>query len=272
MKKNIYCASFLSLFSLFIYAGIAGAEEGAAITGDDILPVSMEKEKRIGKSIAEQVDKKYAAVDDPLVQERFETIGKRIVAVCERNDFVYRFKVLKAETDGEKYYNAFALPGGYVYIFDTFMEVLETDDKIAAVTAHEIGHVSARHAVKRLQSSLGMNALMLLAVITARDGRTVARANDALTQLMMGYSREDEFEADRLSAKYLKLADFNPEGVIESLQALQKLRKRGSERRYAHYKSHPYLSERIAAANAAIKGYTDFDSYINLPENERAVY
>ena len=85
---------------------------------------------------------------------------------------------------------------------------------------------------------------------------------------MMAYSREDEFEADRLSIKYLEDAGFNPEGALGSLLTLKKMRKKASERRYMFYKSHPYLSERIASVRAEIKGYTDFDSYINLPEKD----
>lgn len=235
---------------------------------EDIFIVSPEKEKRIGASIAKQVEEEFDEVDDPLVQKRFEEIGKRLARVCDRQEFVYHFKVLKAKDERGKYYNAFALPGGYVYIFDAMIEVLKTDDMIAAVTAHELGHICGWHAVERLRSSLGTSALMLLALAAAPDGRTVAEANEALTQLMMAYSREDEFEADRLSVKYVKEAGFNPDGVLESLLRLKKLRKEGREMRYMYYRTHPYLSERIAAVRREIKGYTDFDSYINLPEKE----
>lgn len=248
------------VFSSIIVGGF-----GHAITGKDVIPISSEKEKKMGRSIAKEVEKKFNEVDDPLVQKRFEEIGKKLARVCDRQDLVYYFKVLKAEGDKEKYYNAFALPGGYVYIFDALMEELGTDDKIAAVIAHELGHISSRHSIKRLRSSLGASVLMILAMATARDGRTVAKANEALHQLMMAHSREDEFEADKLSIKYVKKAGFDRKGVLGSLVTLQKLRKKGPEMRYIFYKSHPYLSERIAAVRTEIKGYTDFDSYINLP-------
>ncbi len=234
---------------------------------DDIMPISSEKEKAIGRSVAEQVEKQYKEVDDPLVQKRFEELGKRLVPVCDRQELVYHFKVLKAgEGEKENYYNAFALPGGYIYMFEPLMELMETDDKIAAVIAHELGHINARHSVKRLQGSLGVNALMLLSAVVSRDGRTVAEVNEAIGQLMMAYSREDEFEADRLSVKYTGKAGFNPQGVQDSLLTLKAWRKEGRERRYTDYKSHPYLSERISKARTGMHGHTDFDSYINLPE------
>lgn len=260
----------LRIFFL-IFTVIAGANLGEALSPDDIVPISAEKEKAMGLSLAKEVEKKYEEVGDELVQRRFEDIGKRLAQVCDRQEFVYHFKVLKAKDDGpiEKYYNAFTLPGGYVYIFEPLMQALETDDKIAAVTAHELGHTSGRHVVTRLQSALGANIVMLLALATANDGKSLAEANEAINQLMMEYSREDEFEADRLSVKYVKEAGFDPAGVTQSLLALKKLRKEGPEFQYMYYKSHPYLSERIAVVRKEISGYTDFDSYINLPAQEK---
>ena len=237
---------------------------------DDIVHIPAEKEKRMGMHIAKLVEKEYEGVDDPLIQKRFEEIGKRLAAVSDRQEFVYHFKVLKPKKgdDKERYYNAFTLPGGYVYIFEPMMEVMKTDDEIAAIIAHEISHTSARHVVKRLQGSLGVNAIMLLAVATAQDKGALAEANEALRQLMLSYAREDEFEADKLSIEYVKEAGFDPDGVLESLLTLKKLRKAGPEMTYTYYKSHPYLSERIARARSEIKGYTDFESYINLPSED----
>jgi len=257
------------ILSLLISPNLLAEEVRDVPEKEDIF-VSKDKEKKMGDSIAKRVEEKFDEVDDPLIQKRFEDIGKRLAKVCDRQDFVYHFKVLKAKEDEpkEKYYNAFALPGGYIYMFDALIEVLETDDKIAAVTAHELGHICARHSVKRLQGSLGTSALMILAIATAQDSRTVAKANQALGQLMMAYSREDELAADVLSVQYVKDAGFNPEGVLGSLETLQRLRKEGRELRYRYFKSHPYLSERIATVRSEIKGYVDFDSYINLPEKD----
>ena len=257
------------ILSLLISPNIR-AEEAQEVPEKEDIFVSKDKEKQMGDSIAKQVEEQFDETDDPLVQKRFEDIGRRLAGVCDSQDFVYHFKVLKAkEGDAkEKYYNAFALPGGYIYMFDALMEILETDDRIAAVTAHELAHITARHSVKRLQGSLGTSALMLLAIVAAKDGRTVAKANEALGQLMMAYSREDELEADIISVRYTKEAGFNPEGVMGSLLVLKRLRKEGRDLRYRYYKSHPYLSERIATVRSEIKGYMDFDSYINLPEKD----
>jgi len=253
---------------------IFGFSESLSFAGiaDDIIPMSSDKEIIIGANLAKQVEKQFNDVDDPLVQKRFEDIGRRLVKVCDRQDLVYHFKVLKAKEETDEYLNAFTLPGGYIYIFDRLLNVMETDDKIAAVTAHELAHNSARHHIKRMQGNMGASLLMVLAVATAKDGRELSRANEALGHLMSAYSREDEFEADRLSVKYMKKADFDPNGVVESLETLKGIRIEGKERKYMYFKGHPYLSERIAEARSAVSGYQDFNSYINLPKNEDGYY
>ena len=270
--KNRTMKSFIHIVTLLLF--LVTFLPCTAFADADLIPISVEKERSIGASIAKQVEEKYDSVDDPLIQKRYEEIGKRLAESCDRKELTYHFKVLKAKDDAPKeaYYNAFALPGGYVYMFDAMMEKLETDDKIAAVTAHEIGHISARHAVNRVQGTLGANLLMILAMATAQDGRSMAQVGEALNQLMLSYSREDEFEADKLSVKYLIAAEFNPEGAAGSLIILKTLRKEGKEMKYRNYRSHPYLSERIALVKAEIKGFKDFDSYINIPPETRTFH
>ncbi|MFH1790878.1 MAG: M48 family metalloprotease [Candidatus Omnitrophota bacterium] len=246
-------------------AGFINRQYNVATGKDELLIVSTQQEKKIGSSVAEKVEKKYAETDDPLVQKRIEEIGARIAHVCERRDIAYRFKVLKAEKE-EEGNNAFALPGGYIFIFEKFVETLGSDQAIAAVLAHEVGHVAAKHSIQRMQSGIGANLLMLVGARLANDRATVAEADDAINHMMFAYSREAELEADMLSVRYMKAAGFSPEGVVESLVMMRDIRKNGPIRNYIYYRSHPYLSERIAAARAELRGKSDFDSFINIPE------
>ena len=254
--------------TIALWAGLCGFGNvyNKATEKDSLILISTQKEKEIGRSISKQVKKHYKMTDKPLLAKRVEAIGERLAAVCDRTDVTFRFEVLKAEHEYD--YNAFALPGGYIYIFDSLAEEQTSDDAVAAILAHEIGHVAARHSIQKLQGGLGMNALMLLAIGLGTDGRTVAETGDALNQKMSAYSREAELEADAISVKYLKKAGFDPHGIVDSLTFMRKLRKKGPILNYAYYRSHPYLSERIANARAEINGKIDFDSYINLPENE----
>jgi predicted Zn-dependent protease len=198
-------------------------------------------------------------------------MGERLAMVCDRQDLTYRFKVLKG-TNKKTDYNAFALPGGYIYIFDYLAQEQRTDDAIAAVLSHELAHVAAKHSIQRLQTGIGMNAIMLLALGLSRDGRTMAEAGSALNQLMLSYSREAEVEADRISVKYLKKAGYDPDGIIQSLEFMKNFRKKGPVFPYIFDKTHPYLSERLAHARVAVNGRSDFTSYINLPDPDREYY
>ena len=263
MARGKLSKIFLVVFLLPFYASSANGfgTYNPATEEEEVIFIPVEKEKSMGKNIDEQVRKKFDLPVDPLVQKRIEEIGKRLAGGTDRRDIVYHFGVLNHEEDD--YYNAFAAPGGYIYIFDDLVEVMKDDDKIAAVLAHEMGHVEARHSVKRLQGALGITALMILGSQMNAEEGTRARLNNAIGQLMAVYSRHDEWEADELSVRYLKRAGYDPHGAIQALEELKGLRKRGPVRKYMFYKSHPYLSSRIAHLNELVKGYADFDSYIN---------
>jgi predicted Zn-dependent protease len=264
-KKIFVKLKFLVFVTLLLSASFpagAGIAINPATDEAELILIPAAKERNMGRSIDQEIRKKFDIPVDPLIQERVEKLGERIAAGTDRKDLVYRFTVLDDEKDDN--YNAFAVPGGYIYIFSDLVEKLQTDDTIAAVLAHEMGHEEARHAIKRLQGSLGATALMLLGTQMQSDPGSYAALNAAIGQLMAAYSRHDERQADELSIKYLKRAGFDPEGTIDALRALKKLRKKASEMKYFFYKSHPYLSERIAHLRNFIKGYTNFDSYINM--------
>lgn len=255
----------LLIFFLFVsFAAPAAADIQSfnpSIEEEDIIFIPTEKEKNMGRSIDAQVRETYCLPVDPIMEERVEGIGERLARVADRKDVVYRFAVLKGEEKDN--YNAFALPGGYIYIFSDLVDALKTDDKIAGVLAHEMGHIEARHPVKRLQGSIGATALMVLTTQMPAEAKTKNEANAALGQLLAAYSRHDERQADELSVKYLKEAGFDPRGSLEALKTLQALRKKGPRVKYSSYRSHPYVSERLSDIKKDIKGHADFDAYIN---------
>ena len=258
------CKRVLSLLVLPLLAGcvrtfnLATQREEYSITSD-------EKEVEMGRRIARRVEAELPLTPDAAMQERVRAVGERIVAVCDRQDLVYSFAVVEAEE-----VNAFSLPGGYVFVNRGLMKEVADDDELAGVLAHEVAHITARHAVKRYESRLGAQAAQL-AALAARSGRAAGGMSVALQAAQLAYARQDELEADRLAVKYVKAAGFNPQGVLAFLEKLDVVNRkrrlyipRGVVRpQYAH--THPYVPERIRAVKEALFGVADYLDYLNTP-------
>jgi predicted Zn-dependent protease len=241
------------------------------VTGkNDLVMINETQEIQMGRSLAEEVEKKFGLSKDAGMQARVEEVGRRLVKVCDRPNLTYSFRVLEGkELNKEQRYNAFALPGGYVYIFQDMVEDMQSDDELAAVLAHETSHIVARHSLKKLQASIGMAGLQLLGVLSSADSRTQAESSVAIQELMMSYSREAEFEADKLSVVYLKHAGFDPKAAVTFMDRLLDRQMKGQIHRYIYFRTHPYISERRAVLNKEIDGKMEFDDYINTRDETR---
>ncbi len=263
--KKILIYIIILLFSLFI-PSISLSEYIRATDEEEIILVPRESEIKMGRSLAKSVERKFGLDDDMVLQKRIDGIGQRIASVCDRKDIAYHFKVLRGEgLKPQQRINAFALPGGYVYIFKDMIKLMESDDEIAAILAHEVGHITAKHSVKRLQGSLGAMAFQILSAGIEADSQTKKRANTAIGLLMMSYSREDEAVADRLSVRYAKRAGYDPEAIITSIDKMIDIHRKMPLRVYSPYQTHPYLSERKAAVKKEVYGRVDFVDFINMP-------
>lgn len=267
IKKETVSIIFVALFFLAGFSVLKGyAIEFDTSTGEEnVVFISTDGEVNMGDSLAKSVEKRYRPVKDEAVQKRVEEIGQKIVAVCDRKDIIYHFKVIDDKPSPEPVINAFSLPGGYVYVFKGLYDKFQSDDELAGVIAHEVGHIVARHAVKRMQAAFGANALMILASQTQTDGQNISKAADAINALMFSYGRDDELFADKLSIKYEKKAGYNPEGVVTVLEALWEIERKEPERRYVEDRTHPYISIRLSNAKQEINGKMDFNDYINVP-------
>jgi predicted Zn-dependent protease len=158
--------------------------------------------------------------------------------------------------------NAISLPGGYVYIFRGLWEKLKTDDELAGVIAHELGHITAKHGIKRLQAAYGAMAVQLAAVHV--DDQLATGVSYLISTLFTEYSQENEFEADRLAVKYLKKSRFDPKGMAGALEVLHKEQERAPVRELNYWKTHPGLPQRKAVVNQEITGSLEFTDYIQL--------
>jgi len=212
------------------------------------------------KGIAERIEEKIGLDEDATLQEKVDIIGQKLADVCDRKDIVYTFKVLK----GEKV-NAFVLPDGYIYIYKGLIDKIKSDDEIAAVLAHEIGHIVGRHHEKRRRRHIIANIFRMVAVTGAETTKDKVNNNDAINELTLSYSKEEELEADKFASIYLKRAGYDPSAVISMLQTLIKTELESPIRPKRKWRTHPYLSDRIRAARKEIYGQIDFMDYANTP-------
>lgn len=263
----------LYLVLIFPLESTAIADYNPATGEDDFVIISEAQEVNMGKSLADGVEKKFGIERDSAIQARVNEVGQAIAKVCDRPELTYSFSVLDGkELEEEARHNAFALPGGYVYLFKEMVDDTESSDELAAILAHEIGHIVAKHSVKKLQASIGMAGLSIISSVAPGDNQAKQKASYAVSQLMMAYSREAEFEADKLSIAYLKKAGYDPKAAVSFIDRMLKKQLKGSIDRYHYFRTHPYISERRAMLNKEIEGAFEFNDYINAPPEKETSF
>jgi len=261
LKIEVFIFFFCFISSIiFLFSGCS--TEYNIVTGqEEKFYYSTDKEVQMGQAIAQQVEKEYKLVDDPLIQKRVEDIGKKIASVCDRKEIDYTFKVLN---DDEV--NAFSLPGGFVYVNKGLVEKIANDDELAGVLGHEIGHIVARHSIKKLQALQGYSILRILVAAAPSSGEVGNAADIAFTQLLLGYAREDELLADQLGTRYLKLAGYDPHAMINFLEKLQEIGRRKPLQPMNYFKTHPYVPDRIRVVKQELGESIGFKDYINIEQ------
>ena len=211
----------------------------------EMILISSAEEVQIGRSLSQEIIKKEVPpLQDAAKQRYVQQVGQRIVAANDRKDIIYQFMVLDSPD-----LNAFALPGGYVYIYRGLLEKTD-EDELAAILAHEVGHIAAKHSVKQLQGALGYNVLVGVALVglgaknPALAQNISGLSNTVYSLLSRGYSREDEFFADKLAVKYTSAAGYDPHGMVRVLELLNK-ESGPSGRVFEVLSTHPRMVERI---------------------------
>jgi predicted Zn-dependent protease len=177
-------------------------------------------EMRKGRQVAAEVSKAYAVYDDlPVLQKYVDAIGQKLAKKSHRPELDYHFTVVDSPQ-----VNAFALPGGYIYVTRGILAYLNSEAELAAVLGHEIGHVTARHSVQQYSASTAANiGTLLLGVFVPQLGGQAAQSLMGLANnaLLSGYGRSHELEADRLGAEYLARSGYDPQAMIKVIGVLK---------------------------------------------------
>lgn len=181
---------------------------------------SNKSEVEHGWILYNKIMSKSQAYHDTELQAYVNEIGRRLVEVSDRPDLRFTFTLMD-----EAVVNAYALPGGFIFVNRGLLSYLNTEDQLAAVIAHEIGHIAARHHAKGEHARRAANVLGGLASITTQyyTGNNVLSALPSYVgqSLVSGYGRKAELTADKLGSKYLTLAGYNHKAMLETLSILK---------------------------------------------------
>lgn len=227
----------------------------AATDRNEFIYISTSQEKSMGDSYHQKIASSEKLITSGPEFDRLNRIGQKLVRVSDRQDYPYHFYLIDKDE-----INAFTVPGGYIYFYTGLFRQLNSDDAIAAVLAHEIGHCSAKHVVKKFQASQNYSwgKTIVLDIVSLKMPQASLlktlgslSADGIMTLSMSAYGRRDELEADRLGIKYLHLAHYDLNGMIHVFEVMQA--KSPRNQMPVFLRSHPLTSERIKAAQEIMR-------------------
>lgn len=232
------------------------------VTGKSQLALSESWERSVGPKYHEQIMKEYTLYDDPEMQAYVNKIGQRLAAKSHRPDLPFTFTLLDSPQ-----VNAFAIPGGYVYITRGIMAYMTKESHLAGVIGHEIGHVTARHGAQRAaqQQIAGVGTA---AVAIATGSSELAQASNVLGgALMSGYGRTQELQSDSLGAEYIAKNNYSPDdmigviGILKNQELFNRERAQAEGRQVQGYhglfSTHPKNDTRLQGVIKAADKFRD---------------
>ena len=241
--RSIRSGALLWLVSVLLVA--VGCSTNAATGEQQLNALSLDQEIALGKQAAPQfLEQLGGEIDSKEIRQYVSEVGQKLAAVSERSHLPWKFKVVDSEV-----LNAFALPGGSIFISRGFLEKLRDESMLAAVLAHEIGHTTAQHLGQRItrQQLVGMIGGIARSTAGNSAGQWLRVGTDiGGGLLLMSYSREQELESDYLSFRYVAKLGYSPKGVLNVLRVLEQEAK--GPPRSSIFSTHPAPAERARRA------------------------
>ena len=216
----------------------------SAVGGFNLISVS--EEKQLGDKFALEIEKQHKVVADPQVQSYIESVGKRLLNGVRKEEFPYTFQVVQDDS-----INAFAIPGGHTYVNTGLIKAAESETELAAVIAHEINHVVARHSTRQMTQQYGYS--LIASLLLGNQGELAKIAADMFGKAgSMYYSREMESQADFLGVETMYKAGYNPEGMVTFFRKLAAAGEKDPGKLAKFFSSHPETMDRITSIQQEI--------------------
>ena len=240
-----------------------------AVTAAGCAPqVSTQQEVQLGADYSAQINRQLPLLNDRATLNYVNQIGQQLAAIADPRGIQYHFYVVNSDV-----VNAFALPGGYVYVNRGLIERADNVSEFAGVLAHEIGHVAERHSIEQLQraqnANLGLN--VLYGVLLGRNPSGLEQAGIQVggSAVFAGYGRDAEREADAVGVRYMVRAGYNPNGMATFFEELLSMQQRQPSRVAQWFSTHPTTQERVNNTRAII-AQTPGANNANLTTDTRA--
>lgn len=212
--------------------------------------ISQQQELEMGASYAQQINSQLPIVTDPEINRYINVLGDSIARLADRRELDWHFYVVDS-----KEVNAFAVPGGYIYINRGLIERTNNMSQLAGVLGHEIGHVTERHSVEQMQKAQGANIGVTLACVltnVCNNQAAGAAINVAGGAVFARFSRKAEEEADEVAVQNVIRAGIHPEGIPQMFEILLAERQRQPGGVDSWFATHPLEEDRIAASRGMI--------------------
>lgn len=223
--------------------------------------LTVKEERELGKKVLSEVKRAYPIVSDPYISDYISRLGQKMVKSSKAKLFNFNFMVIIDDT-----YNAFAVPGGYIFVHTGLIAAMDDESELAGILGHEIAHVNCRHIAQQFEGSkkitaaslAGLAAGILLGVNGAEPDAVmgvITGTQAAGKSAMLSYSRAHEREADNRGLKYLSNAEYSPEGLLNILKKIRSREYWTTKEAPVYLRTHPGTEERIEAISSYMENY-----------------
>ncbi|MFC1563157.1 M48 family metalloprotease [candidate division KSB1 bacterium] len=245
------------------------------ITGKrQFMLISEGEELKIGANYSPQVTYEYGgSFKDDELNKYINEVGNKLAVTSHRPELDYHFTVINSSI-----INAFAVPGGYIYITRGMLDAVHNEAELAGVLGHEIGHITARHSAAQMSKAMGFQYLLMAGLTidqmyhksrkAEQIRNVIALGSSVIFQMVsLGYGRENEFQADHLGVEYMRNTRYNPEGMIGVMEIIEKLHDEEPGKLEMLFSSHPKTSERISRIEELSTHFKNSTESANNKEN-----